>query len=81
MNPGFGGQSFISSMVVKIASLRARIQQQGLKTRIQVDGGVSAKTSTRAVEAGADILVAGAAVYGTTDRALAIKAVRFGIVV
>lgn len=61
--PGFGGQSFISSSLEKVAEARNLIQQKNLTTRIQVDGGVSTQNITDLREAGADILVAGNAVF------------------
>jgi ribulose-phosphate 3-epimerase len=65
VNPGFGGQSFIPAMLSKISRLRDRIAAQGLKTIIQVDGGIDPSTAGDAVRAGARQLVAGSAVYAT----------------
>jgi ribulose-phosphate 3-epimerase len=76
VNPGFGGQSFIPSALDKIAQLRKRIDSLGLKTEIEVDGGVKPENAVSIVAAGADILVAGSAIYGTKDYAAAIKAIR-----
>ena len=63
VNPGFGGQSFIESQLRKIEALRKRIDATGRHIDLQVDGGVDAKTAPRAVAAGADVLVAGTAVF------------------
>jgi ribulose-phosphate 3-epimerase len=76
VNPGFGGQSFITLVLPKIAQLRAHIQARGLAVRIEVDGGVTAATCTTAVQAGADMLVAGTAIFGASDRAAALAALR-----
>ncbi|WP_338665499.1 ribulose-phosphate 3-epimerase [Pararoseomonas sp. SCSIO 73927] len=76
VNPGFGGQSFIDSQLAKIAALRATIDRSGRDIRLQVDGGVTAKTASMCIEAGADVLVAGTAVFGAPDRAAAIAALR-----
>ncbi len=64
VNPGFGGQDFIYSMLPKISRLRATIRQRGLPCDIEVDGGIHETTIRQAVEAGANLLVAGSAVYG-----------------
>jgi ribulose-phosphate 3-epimerase len=63
VNPGFGGQAFIESMLDKIRRVRALIDERGLDTDLQVDGGVSAATANSVVQAGANVLVAGSAVY------------------
>lgn len=70
VEPGFGGQSFIEAMLPKIAAARRLVSEQGLELRLQIDGGVTAQTIERAAEAGADVFVAGSAVY-TADDALA----------
>jgi len=67
VNPGFGGQSFLPASLDKIRRLRALIQQRGLSTQIEVDGGVDAQNARRLLEAGAEILVAGTAVFGGGD--------------
>jgi ribulose-phosphate 3-epimerase len=67
VNPGFGGQSFIASQLAKIRSIREKIGRRPI--RLQVDGGVSADTIARVVEAGADTLVAGSAVFRGGDSA------------
>ncbi len=76
VNPGFGGQSFIDSQLAKIAALRAMIDASGRDIRLQVDGGVTATTAPRCIEAGADVLVAGTAVFGSRDYGAAIAALR-----
>ena len=67
VNPGFGGQSFIPSSVDKVRRLRAQIAGRGLRARIEVDGGVDAGNVRALVDAGAEILVAGSAVFGQGD--------------
>ncbi|NGM21008.1 ribulose-phosphate 3-epimerase [Roseomonas stagni] len=76
VNPGFGGQSFIRSQLNKIATLRAMIEASGHDIALQVDGGVTAVTAKDCIAAGADVLVAGTAVFGTTDYAAAIAGLR-----
>lgn len=77
VNPGFGGQSFIPAVVPKIRSLRQELDTQGLHhVRIEVDGGINAETARIVTEAGADVLVAGNAVFGKSDRAAAIRDIR-----
>lgn len=63
VNPGFGGQSFIPSQLAKIAKLSAAISMSGRDIRLEVDGGINAETSKAALEAGADVLVAGSAIF------------------
>lgn len=76
VNPGFGGQSFIESMVPKVARLRKMITDAGLNVDIQVDGGINDKTAVLVKEAGANILVAGSYVYGAKDVKAAIASLR-----
>ncbi|MEK8131956.1 ribulose-phosphate 3-epimerase [Paenibacillus filicis] len=77
VNPGFGGQSFIPAMLGKIRQLRSLLDQRGLShVEIEVDGGVNPVTARQVAEAGATILVAGNAVFGQSDRAAAIRAIR-----
>jgi ribulose-phosphate 3-epimerase len=78
VNPGFGGQSFIRSQLAKIATLRAMIDATGRPIALQVDGGVTAATAPDCMAAGADVLVAGTAIFGTPDYAAAITALRGG---
>ena len=72
VNPGFGGQSFIPSTLEKIRKLRAMLDQVNPDAGIEIDGGVSPKTIGGVAEAGANIFVAGSAVYGREDYAAAI---------
>ena len=67
VNPGFGGQKFIEHSVEKVRELRALIERTGSKALIEVDGGVNLETGARLVEAGADALVAGNAVFAAQD--------------
>ncbi|WP_426955355.1 ribulose-phosphate 3-epimerase [Muricoccus radiodurans] len=76
VNPGFGGQSFLDSGLPKIAALRGMIAASGREIALQVDGGVTAATAPRCIEAGADVLVAGTAVFGAGDYGAAIAALR-----
>ena len=76
VNPGFGGQSFIPSAMNKIRQLRKRIDELGLKVEIEVDGGVKSDNAAEIIGAGADILVAGSAVFGAKDYATAIRGIR-----
>ncbi|MCW1926894.1 ribulose-phosphate 3-epimerase [Bhargavaea beijingensis] len=76
VNPGFGGQSFISEVVPKISKVCAMIRERGLSTEIEVDGGITADTIAECAKAGADVFVAGSAIYNREDRAAAIAAIR-----
>ena len=69
VNPGFGGQSYIEKSTDKIKDLKAMIDERGLETDIQVDGGINQKTIDRVLEAGANIIVAGSAVFGGDIKA------------
>ena len=73
---GFGGQKFIESTYERVRVLKAEIDRQGLSVPIQVDGGVSADNAKALVEAGAEILVAGSAVFKAEDPAAVIKAMK-----
>lgn len=73
VNPGFGGQSFIPSVIPKIRTLRELIKEKGLNIDIEVDGGVNDKTYKSVIEAGANVLVTGSYVFGREDRDVAIK--------
>jgi ribulose-phosphate 3-epimerase len=79
VNPGFGGQSFIPAVLPKLEAIRRLIDRSGLDIDLEVDGGVKPGTAKRVVEAGADVLVAGNAVYGATDYRVAIDALRHDI--
>ena len=76
VNPGFGGQAFIPSALDKIRTLRKLIGERGLKTKIEVDGGVKPENAAEIIKAGADILVAGSAIFGMKDYAAAIRGIR-----
>ncbi len=76
VNPGFGGQAFIPSALDKIAALRKRIDGLGLGTEIEVDGGVKPENAASIIAAGADILVAGSAIFSRKDYAEAIRSMR-----
>lgn len=76
VNPGFGGQSFIAATLDKIRRLRGMLDAQGLKTDIQVDGGVTLKNARAVAEAGATILVAGSAIFNAPDITETVKAFR-----
>lgn len=76
VEPGFGGQKFLDVCLPKIRRTREAISEANLEIRLQVDGGVSASTVERVVDAGADVLVAGSAVYGAEDAAAAIAQLR-----
>ncbi len=76
VNPGFGGQSFIPSTLAKIRQLRQRIDALGLQVGIEVDGGIGPKTIGDVAAAGANIFVAGSAVYGSADYKATIASLR-----
>ncbi len=76
VNPGFGGQKFISSAIPKIQKLKQMINESRSSAAIQVDGGVNIETARLVIEAGAEILVAGSAVFGADDLTAAIRTLR-----
>ncbi|MDN5344972.1 MAG: ribulose-phosphate 3-epimerase [Clostridia bacterium] len=76
VNPGFGGQDFIPAMLPKIEALAARLRQQSRDILLEVDGGITRETASAACQAGANVLVAGSAVFGSPDRPAAIAALR-----
>jgi len=76
VNPGFGGQAFISNSIEKIQRLRQMITEKRLSTLIEIDGGVSDKTIADIAAAGADVFVAGSAIFGSRDYAAAIRGLR-----
>ena len=67
VNPGFSGQKFIAAAVPKVRALRAEIEKRGLDVDIQVDGGIAPDTVPTVVDAGANVLVAGASIFGAPD--------------
>lgn len=76
VNPGFGGQKFLPEMLPKIADLRRLCEKRGLDTIVEVDGGLSGENAWRVIEAGANSIVAGSAVFHAPDYARAIAAIR-----
>ena len=76
VEPGFGGQTFMSDMLPKIELLRSECERRGRNIHIQVDGGINAVTAAEVKKAGADVLVAGSAVFNAADCAAAIKELR-----
>jgi ribulose-phosphate 3-epimerase len=76
VNPGFGGQSFIEAMLPKIEKIRGWIEKRGLDIDLQVDGGITEENVGRAAAAGANVFVAGTAIFAQADRKLAIEAMR-----
>ncbi len=76
VNPGFGGQRFLDSQLPKIATLRRMIAACGRSVALEVDGGITAQTAPRARAAGAEVLVAGTAIFAAPDYAAAIGALR-----
>ena len=76
VNPGFGGQSFIESSAAKLRRVRRLCAERGVNPMVEVDGGINDKTAAVVAEAGANVLVAGSAVFGKADRAAAISAIR-----
>jgi ribulose-phosphate 3-epimerase len=80
VNPGFGGQAFIPGMIPKIGSLREMIDKRGLDTELQVDGGIGPKTIGPVSSAGANVFVAGSAIFHSDDYAETIRLMREGMV-
>ena len=78
VNPGYGGQKFIPESVAKIADLRQMIDERGLATEIEVDGGINPETAKLCIDAGATVLVAGSAVFQANDPAMMIRDLRCG---
>jgi ribulose-phosphate 3-epimerase len=76
VNPGFGGQKFIHSVLPKIRQVAQWAKEKERPLEIEVDGGVNAETARLCIEAGANVLVAGSAIYGEPDRKAAIAAIR-----
>ena len=76
VEPGFGGQSFMADMMPKVAQIRKWIDERGLDCELEVDGGVAPDTRDACVEAGANVLVAGSAVYGAADIPARIQELR-----
>ena len=76
VEPGFGGQSFMADMMDKVKVLRAACKKRGLDTDIQVDGGINEQNAGLAVESGANVLVAGSAVFGSKDAKATIASLK-----
>jgi len=76
VNPGFGGQSFIKEVVPKVAQIAAWREEMGLSFEIEIDGGVNEETAPICTENGADVLVAGSAIFNQSDRKAAIDVIR-----
>lgn len=76
VNPGFGGQKFIHSVVPKVKQLSNIIKERNLSIEIEIDGGINEETIKPCVEAGATILVAGSAIYNAPDKAKALQAIK-----
>ncbi len=76
VEPGFGGQSFMADQLAKVRQVREAVRRRGGEIWVQVDGGVSSDTIEQCAEAGADVFVAGSAVYGAQDAAAAVETLR-----
>ncbi len=76
VNPGFGGQKFIPTSLDKLRRLRRMIDERRLSTRIEIDGGIDRTNITEVVHAGAEIIVAGSAIFNTSDPAQAVRDLR-----
>src|SRR5436309_4980889 len=76
VNPGFGGQEFIPASLDKVRRLRKMIDERGLKTRIEIDGGIDSDNIAEVTSAGAEIVVSGSAIFGGSDPAIALRKLR-----
>jgi ribulose-phosphate 3-epimerase len=76
VNPGFGGQEFIPESLDKVRRLRKMIDERGLHTRIEIDGGINTENIAEVTGAGAEIIVAGSAIFGAPDPAVALRQMR-----
>ena len=76
VNPGFGGQKFLTSQLKKIENIRNKIEKSGRKIELEVDGGINQETSKVVVQAGADVLVSGSYIFGSGNYAKAISDLR-----
>ena len=76
VEPGFGGQKFMTDMMAKVSEVRAMIREGGYDIDVQVDGGINAETTAIAAAAGANVLVAGSSIFGAPDAAKAISDIR-----
>jgi ribulose-phosphate 3-epimerase len=76
VNPGFGGQAFIPESIDKVRRLRRMIDERGLRTRIEIDGGIDRTNVEQVVAAGVEIVVAGSAIFGAADAEVAARELR-----
>ena len=76
VNPGFGGQKFLTSQLKKIENIRKKIEKSGKKIELEVDGGINDQTARIAVEAGADVLVSGSYIFGSGNYQQAIQTLK-----
>ncbi|KAB3523462.1 ribulose-phosphate 3-epimerase [Corynebacterium sp. zg254] len=76
VEPGFGGQSFMPEVLSKVQLLRSRIDQEGLSTLIEIDGGIGVDTAAQSAAAGVDVYVAGSSVFGAEDPTAQVEAIR-----
>ena len=76
VNPGFGGQEFIPNSLDKVRRLRKMIDERGLRTRIEIDGGIDSDNVGEVTSAGAEIIVSGSAIFGAPDPAIALRKLR-----
>ena len=76
VNPGFGGQKFIPESLDKLRRLRRMVDERGLKTRIEIDGGIDADNIAEVAAAGAEIIVSGSAIFGADDPGIALRQLR-----
>ncbi len=76
VNPGFGGQKFITSQLRKIENIRKKIEKSGKKIELEVDGGINDITAKSVIDAGADVLVSGSYIFGSKDKKAAINNLR-----
>jgi ribulose-phosphate 3-epimerase len=76
VNPGFGGQKFIPESLDKLRRLRRMVDERGLKTRIEIDGGIDADNIAEIAAAGAEIIVSGSAIFGADDPGVALRQLR-----
>jgi ribulose-phosphate 3-epimerase len=76
VNPGFGGQEFIPESLDKVRRLRKMIDERRLNTRIEIDGGINVENIAEVTSAGAEIIVAGSAIFGAEDPSVALRALR-----
>jgi len=80
VNPGFGGQKFIPTAIDKVRRLRRLIDQRGLAVRIEIDGGIDVENIQQVVDAGAEIIVSGSAIFGADDPGEAVRQLREAII-